>query len=121
MIVGFKNENKIRSKSWDHVCAGTCAERYQVPPRDKAAQSTAGGRFGQAISSVLSTVGVTAFSAQTSAAEMTFLQKARQLDASDETALQILSQFGGDEQRASPPPSSTAADRTLRSRRGVRR
>ena len=100
IVVGFKNENKPRRQSWDHVCAGACAESYRVPPLEKKAHSSTAGRIGQAVSAALSSVGVTAFSAPTSAAEMTFLQKARQLDATDEQALQVLSQFGGNEDSA---------------------
>ena len=100
VVVGFKNFNKPRNKSWDHVHGG-CADRYEIAPANNSlTQSSTSSQLVQAFSSVVSAVtGRSPLKTAADAAD-TYEAKAHELGVTSDRAMQVLAQFGGDREAA---------------------
>ena len=84
LVVGVKNVNKPRRTSWDHVCAGRCADEYKIEAQKSGSASSTTSRLKSAISKV--TGKLTGSRASAEGAELLYLQKTVQIGVADEYA-----------------------------------
>ena len=106
-VVGFRNWNKPQRGGWDHVCAGKCADTYEVLPyvpvaqRATAATSTPQSNSTGFGSTIIGALGRLTGSTSTvndadQSALSALIAKCKPLGYSDLYVGQVLAQQGGD-------------------------